>query len=73
MPLTPFQREVFITLRLSRSPESFVFGATVLNAAEKTPRYSRDIDLCHDIETAVAETADADEKALARTREAVVS
>jgi len=64
MPLTPFQREVFITLRLSRSPESFVFGATVLNAAEKTPRYSRDIDLCHDIETAVAETADADEKAL---------
>jgi hypothetical protein len=64
MPLTAFQREVFVTLRRSRSPESFVFGATVLNAAERTPRYSRDIDLCHDIETAVAESASADEAAL---------
>lgn len=40
------------------------FGRTVLNAAEQTPRYSRDIDLCHDIETAVAESAAADEAAL---------
>jgi hypothetical protein len=64
MPITAFQREVFATLRSSRSPESFVFGATVLNAAEHTPRYSRDIDLCHDIETAVAESAHADEGAL---------
>lgn len=64
MPLTTFQREVFATLRRSRSPESFVFGATVLNAAERTPRYSRDIDLCHDVEVAVAESACADENAL---------
>lgn len=64
MPLTTFQHEVFATLRQSRSPDSFVFGATVLNAAEKTPRYSRDIDLCHDLETAVAESAAADEAAL---------
>lgn len=65
MPLTSFQREVFATLRRSRSPESFVFGATVLNAATDTPRYSRDIDLCHDIATAVAESAKADERTLA--------
>jgi hypothetical protein len=64
MPLTAFQHEVFATLRQSRSPNSFVFGATVLNAAAKTPRYSRDIDLCHDLETAVAESAAADEAAL---------
>lgn len=64
MPLTTFQREVFSTLRRSRSPESFVFGATVLNATDDTPRYSRDIDLCHDIESAVAESAGADEAAL---------
>jgi Nucleotidyl transferase AbiEii toxin, Type IV TA system len=64
MPLTAFQHEVFATLRRSRSPDSFVFGATVLNAAAKTPRYSRDIDLCHDLETAVAESAAADEAAL---------
>lgn len=64
MPLTAFQHEVFTTLRRSRSPDSFVFGATVLNATAATPRYSRDIDLCHDLETAVAESAAADEAAL---------
>lgn len=64
MPLTAFQHEVFATLRRSRSPDSFVFGATVLNATEKTPRYSRDIDICHDLEIAVAESAAADEAAL---------
>lgn len=64
MPLTAFQREVFATLRRCRSPDSFVFEATVLNAAEQTARYSRDIDLCHDVETAVAESAAADEAAL---------
>ncbi len=66
MPLTPFQREVFATLLRSRSPDSFVFGATVLNAAPDTPRYSDDIDLCHDSEQAVAESAAADEAALAQ-------
>ena len=64
MPLTPFQREVFATLRRGRSPDSFVFGATVLNAAPDTPRYSKDIDLCHDTEQAVAQSAAADEAAL---------
>lgn len=64
MPITAFQREVFATLRRSRSPDSFVFGATVLNASSNTPRYSRDIDLCHDVEIAVAESAAADEAAL---------
>ena len=64
MPITAFQREVFATLRRSRSPDSFVFGATVLNAAPDTPRFSRDIGLCHDVEQAVALSAAADEAAL---------
>lgn len=64
MPITPFQREVFATLRRNRSPDSFVIGATVLNAAPGTPRFSRDIDLCHDVEQAVALSAAADETAL---------
>jgi hypothetical protein len=64
MPITAFQRAVFATLRLGRSPESFVFGATILNAGADTPRYSRDIDLCHDVEQAVAQCALADEAAL---------
>ncbi len=61
MPLTPFQREIFATLRRHRSPDSFVFGATVLNAAADTPRFSKDVDLCHDT---VAQSAAADEAAL---------
>lgn len=64
MPISAFQREVFVTLRKGRSLESFVFGATVLNASPNTPRYSQDIDLCHDIEHAVAASAAADEAAL---------
>ncbi|WP_395747529.1 nucleotidyl transferase AbiEii/AbiGii toxin family protein [Prosthecobacter sp.] len=64
MPLTAFQHEVFSTLRRGRSPNSFIFGATVLNASAQTPRYSKDIDICHDLETAVAESAAADEAAL---------
>ena len=64
MPLTDFQREVFVTLRQHRSPDSFVFGATVIHAGPATPRYSRDIDLCHDVAAAVAETAAADADAL---------
>ncbi len=64
MPLTDFQREVFATLRINRNPDSYVFGATVLNSTEQTPRYSRDIDLCHDSERAVSDSAQADESAL---------
>jgi hypothetical protein len=64
MPLTPFQREVFAVLRRSRTPERYVMGATVLNQADATPRFSEDIDLCHDVATAVAETAALDESAL---------
>jgi hypothetical protein len=64
MPLTEFQREVFATLRLHRSPDSFVFEATVIHAGAGTPRYSQDIDLCHDTAAAVAETAAADAASL---------
>ena len=64
MSLTAFQREGFVTRRRSRSADSFVFEATVLNAAERTPRYSRDLDLCHDLEAAVAQSASADATAL---------
>lgn len=60
MPITPFQREVFALLKHHRSPDSFVFGTTLLNAAGQTPRYSRDIDICHDVAEAVAESAVAD-------------
>ena len=65
MPLTAFQREVFAPLRAGRSAGKLRLRcATVLNAEPGTPRYSRDIDLCHTAEEAVAASAAADEAAL---------
>jgi hypothetical protein len=43
MPLTAFQTEILRLLAAHRSPESFLAGATVLNAGADTPRYSRDL------------------------------
>ncbi len=47
-------------LAAGRSPESFVAGGTVLNAHPESPRYSKDVDIFHDIERSVATSADMD-------------
>jgi hypothetical protein len=60
VPLTALQRQVFAAIRRGRSPESFVYGATVLNAAPDSPRFSRDIDLSHDVASSVAQCAEFD-------------
>ena len=65
MPLTRLQREVFAAIRSARSPESFVYGATVLHAGENSPRFSRDIDLSHDVARSVAQCAEFDASTLA--------
>ena len=48
----------------NRNPESYVAGATVLHLAPDTPRYSEDIDLFHDLEDSVAQSAETDEATL---------
>lgn len=60
MPLTALQKQIFAAIRSSRSPESFVYGATVINAGPDTPRFSRDIDLSHDVAHSVAICAEFD-------------
>ena len=67
MPLTEFQREVFRVLKGNRSPDSFVMRATVLHARADSPRFSRDIDLSHDIAESVAKSAELDSAALGVT------
>ena len=64
MPLTSFQKTVFQIIRDQRSPESYVYGAIALHHGEESPRYSRDIDLCHDLAESVARSADQDGLAL---------
>ena len=60
MPLTAFQSETLRLLAARRSPESFLAGGTVLNAGRESPRYSKDMDIFHDVEESVATNAEAD-------------
>ena len=55
MPLTSLQTQVLKLLASQRNPESFLGGATPLN--RNTLRYPGDIDVFHDREERVAETA----------------
>ena len=60
MPLTAFQAETLRLLATRRSPESFVAGAMVSNAGPDSPRYSKDVDIFHDVEESVGTNAEAD-------------
>ncbi len=66
MPLTEFQRAVLRLLAQRRSPESFVAGGSVINAAPDSPRYSDDVDIFHDAEESVAVAAAGDTDLLTR-------
>lgn len=58
MPLTDFQRQVLAVIVGNRSEESHFAGGMVINADEKSARFSRDFDLFHDA------TRDLDEHSL---------
>jgi hypothetical protein len=64
--LTPFQRDVCRLLADNRirSGESYVAGAAALNELLHAPRRSRDIDLFHDTEEALAASWKADRSSL---------
>ena len=60
MPLSTIQTNVLRHIAANRSPDSFVAGAALLHRADDTPRYSADLDLFHDLEDSVAQSAEAD-------------
>ena len=66
MALTPFQRDVCRLLADNRlrSGESYVAGEAALNELLRAPRRSRDIDLFHDTEEALAAAWSADRDSL---------
>ena len=66
MALTRFQREVCRLLADTRlrSGESYVAGGAALNELLRAPRLSRDIDLFHDTEEALAASWAADRRSL---------
>jgi len=55
MPLTPFQKIVFGILKANRNPDSYVAGGTMIHREDDSQRFSRDIDIFHDTDLAVAE------------------
>ena len=60
MPLTSAQAEVLRRIASNRSPDSYVAGATVLHRDADSPRFSDDIDLFHDLDDSIAQSAAAD-------------
>ena len=68
MPLTTFQRRVCRLVAENRvaSGESYVAGGAALNELIGATRLSRDIDLFHDTDAAVAASWDADRRRLER-------
>ena len=66
MALTTLQRDVCRLIAENRvaSGESYVAGGAALNELMRAPRISRDIDLFHDTEEALAATWDADRRLL---------
>jgi hypothetical protein len=66
MALTPFQRDVCRLLADTRirNGESYVAGGAALNELLRAPRRSRDIDLFHDTERALAASWSADRASL---------
>ncbi len=60
MPLGAIQRSVLTLIAANRSPDSYVAGATVLHRDDDTPRFSLDLDLFHDAQDSVAQSAEAD-------------
>lgn len=66
MALTAFQRRLCLLLADQRkaSGESYVAGGAALNQLLQAPRLSRDVDLFHDTEAALAATWPADRAAI---------
>ena len=71
MPLTSTQAEMLSTIAANRSPENYVAGATVLHRFPDTPRFSEDVDLFHDLEDSVAQSAEMDAATLRAAGHAV--
>ncbi|MDD4102897.1 MAG: nucleotidyl transferase AbiEii/AbiGii toxin family protein [Kiritimatiellae bacterium] len=71
MPISDFQMELLRCIAANRSPESYLAGATVLNRASGSPRFSQDIDLFHDLAESVTLCAEQDATTLAEAGYAI--
>lgn len=64
MPLTNLQSDILAVIGANRTPESYLAGGTVLHFEPNSRRFSRDLDIFHDVLEAVAPSFEKDAKAL---------
>ena len=64
MPLSDFQKRVFLLLKANRNPDSYVAGGTAIHQDKDSLRYSQDIDLFHESDEAVTKSFKKDKKTL---------
>ncbi len=64
MPLTPFQRDLLRVIASNRSEASHFAGGIVLNAADGSPRFSRDFDIFHETAAEVTRASERDAASL---------
>ncbi|MGL4551309.1 MAG: nucleotidyl transferase AbiEii/AbiGii toxin family protein [Gemmataceae bacterium] len=64
MPLTSFQKEVLRVIAANRNPESHLAGGAVINRADDSPRFSKDMDIFHEADRQVVASAEADARSL---------
>ena len=60
MPLTAFQSETLRLLAAHRSPESLPGRRDGVECGSDSPRYSKDLDIFHDVEASVVTSAETD-------------
>jgi hypothetical protein len=60
MPITNFQKTVLQLLKKHRNPNSYVAGGIAIHRGENSTRESRDIDVFHDTDQALAQSSSAD-------------
>ena len=60
MPLTEFQKRILKLISKNRSLDSHVGGGLVLNAAEDSLRFSKDVDIFHEAAVEVVNASEAD-------------
>ena len=64
MPLTSAQAEILRQIASNRCPESYFSDNTVLRRDADSPRFSEAIDLFHDLDDSIAQSAAADAESL---------
>ena len=60
MPISESQARVLREIARHRDPGSYLAGATVLHQQRTSPRFSRDLDIFHDLADRVAQCAETD-------------